>query len=62
MSTFFSRQVVPRVIDTRITPPGKDKLPAEVDCHCGSWNNEWLMAADLIVVSPGISLATPELK
>ncbi|PAV10740.1 UDP-N-acetylmuramoyl-L-alanine--D-glutamate ligase [Arsenophonus sp. ENCA] len=59
---FLSRQVVPRVIDTRITPPGKDKLPAEVACHCGSWNSEWLMAADLIVASPGISLATPELK
>ncbi|MFV9996607.1 MAG: UDP-N-acetylmuramoyl-L-alanine--D-glutamate ligase [Arsenophonus endosymbiont of Dermacentor nuttalli] len=59
---FLSRQVVPRVIDTQLTPPGKDKLPAQVVCQCGSWNSEWLMAADLIVVSPGISLATPELK
>ncbi|HGJ5875570.1 MAG TPA: UDP-N-acetylmuramoyl-L-alanine--D-glutamate ligase [Arsenophonus sp.] len=59
---FLSRQVVPRVIDTQLTPPGKDKLPAQVVCQCGSWNSEWLMTADLIVVSPGISLATPELK
>ncbi|MGP1928382.1 MAG: UDP-N-acetylmuramoyl-L-alanine--D-glutamate ligase [Arsenophonus sp. NC-WZS1-MAG3] len=59
---FLSRQVIPRVIDTRITPPGKDKLPVEVACHCGSWNSEWLMAADLIVASPGISLTTRELK
>ncbi|MFP3028999.1 MAG: UDP-N-acetylmuramoyl-L-alanine--D-glutamate ligase [Arsenophonus sp.] len=59
---FLSRKVVPRIIDTRITPPCKDKLSAEVACHCGSWNTEWLMAADLIVASPGISLATTELK
>ncbi|MGP1924263.1 MAG: UDP-N-acetylmuramoyl-L-alanine--D-glutamate ligase [Arsenophonus sp. NEOnobi-MAG3] len=59
---FLSRQVVPRIIDTRITPACKDNLPPEVACHCGSWNTEWLMAADLIVASPGISLATQELK
>lgn len=59
---FLSLQVIPRVIDTRIMPPNKDKLPAKVDYHYGSLNSEWLMAADLIVVSPGVSLAIPELK
>ncbi|MFP3019231.1 MAG: UDP-N-acetylmuramoyl-L-alanine--D-glutamate ligase [Arsenophonus sp.] len=59
---FLSRQVVPRIIDTRIFPPGKDKLSPEIMCHSGSWNSEWLMEADLIVVSPGISISTPELK
>ncbi|MFP3036496.1 MAG: UDP-N-acetylmuramoyl-L-alanine--D-glutamate ligase [Arsenophonus sp. ER-LPS3-MAG3] len=59
---FLSRQVIPRVIDTRISPPSKHKLPIEVMCHNGSWNTEWLMSADLIVLSPGISISTPELK
>ncbi|MGP1952885.1 MAG: UDP-N-acetylmuramoyl-L-alanine--D-glutamate ligase [Arsenophonus sp. ET-KM2-MAG3] len=59
---FLSRHIVPRVIDTRILAPYKDKLPIEIMYHGGSFNIEWLMAADLIVVSPGISLFTKELK
>ncbi|MDR5615674.1 Mur ligase family protein, partial [Arsenophonus sp.] len=59
---FLSNHVIPRVIETNITTPGKKKLPKEVVCHYGSWKKEWLMKADLIVTSPGISLATPELK
>ncbi|MDT9587487.1 MAG: UDP-N-acetylmuramoyl-L-alanine--D-glutamate ligase [Candidatus Arsenophonus melophagi] len=59
---FLLRQVVPRVIDTRRTPPNKSKLSTEVEHHYGSWNTEWLMEADLIVVSPGVSLDTKELK
>ncbi|MCG3812974.1 UDP-N-acetylmuramoyl-L-alanine--D-glutamate ligase [Photobacterium damselae] len=50
-----------KVIDTRNTPPGHDQLPANVELCCGQWNMEWLLAADLIVASPGIALATPEL-
>ncbi|MDD1791995.1 UDP-N-acetylmuramoyl-L-alanine--D-glutamate ligase [Enterovibrio sp. ZSDZ42] len=51
-----------RVIDTRDNPPGADKLPPNVDLHAGGWNMAWLLDADLIVASPGIALATPELK
>ncbi|GAB1438114.1 UDP-N-acetylmuramoyl-L-alanine--D-glutamate ligase [Providencia sp.] len=59
---FLARGVVPRVMDTRAVPPGVDKLPANVTCHSGSLNNSDLQAADLIVASPGIALATPELQ
>ncbi|WP_426099133.1 UDP-N-acetylmuramoyl-L-alanine--D-glutamate ligase [Providencia sp. PROV200] len=59
---FLARGVVPRVMDTRSVPPGVDKLPANVECHSGSLNNSWLQAADLIVASPGIALATPQLQ
>ncbi|MBI6549977.1 UDP-N-acetylmuramoyl-L-alanine--D-glutamate ligase [Xenorhabdus lircayensis] len=59
---FITRGVTPRVMDTRIVPPGSDKLPADVKCHTGSLNKQWLMDADLIVASPGIALATPELQ
>ncbi|MGG4663823.1 UDP-N-acetylmuramoyl-L-alanine--D-glutamate ligase [Providencia vermicola] len=59
---FIERGAVPRVMDTRETPPGVDKLPENVQCHRGSLNNEWLQEADLIVASPGIALATPQLQ
>ena len=45
-----------------MTPPGLDKLPEAVERHTGSLNDEWLMAADLIVASPGIALAHPSLS
>ena len=56
---FLARGVTPRVMDTRMTPPGLDKLPEAVERHTGGLNDEWLMAADLIVASPGIA---PESK
>ncbi|QIX95137.1 UDP-N-acetylmuramoyl-L-alanine--D-glutamate ligase [Cedecea sp. FDAARGOS_727] len=59
---FLARGVTPRVIDTRISPPGLDKLPETVERHTGSMNEDWLLAADLIVASPGIALATPALS
>lgn len=59
---FIARNVTPRVIDTRSTPPGLDKLPDAVECHTGGFNRDWILAADLIVVSPGIALSTPVLQ
>ncbi|MER0047963.1 UDP-N-acetylmuramoyl-L-alanine--D-glutamate ligase [Pectobacterium odoriferum] len=56
---FRARGVIPRVVDTRISPPGLDKLPEQVERHLGSLNESWLMSADLIVASPGVALATP---
>ncbi|MCA6925489.1 UDP-N-acetylmuramoyl-L-alanine--D-glutamate ligase [Pectobacterium versatile] len=56
---FLARSVIPRVVDTRISPPGLDKLPEQVERHLGSLNEDWLMSADLIVASPGVALATP---
>ncbi|WP_070962427.1 UDP-N-acetylmuramoyl-L-alanine--D-glutamate ligase [Vibrio sonorensis] len=51
-----------RVIDTRETPPGADKVPADVETHFGSWNLDWLLNADLVVANPGIALATAEIQ
>ncbi|KER03148.1 UDP-N-acetylmuramoyl-L-alanine--D-glutamate ligase [Photorhabdus temperata] len=59
---FMARGVIPRVMDTRSTPPGRDKLPDDIECHSGSLNADWLMDADLIVASPGIALTTVELQ
>ncbi|MEZ9057114.1 UDP-N-acetylmuramoyl-L-alanine--D-glutamate ligase [Vibrio pelagius] len=51
-----------RVIDTRDNPPGNESLPDGVALHSGSWQNEWLAQADLVVANPGIALATPEIQ
>ncbi|KYP97002.1 UDP-N-acetylmuramoyl-L-alanyl-D-glutamate synthetase, partial [Sodalis-like endosymbiont of Proechinophthirus fluctus] len=58
---FRTRGVTPRVMDTRFTPPGLEKLPADVPCHLGSLNEAWLLDATLIIASPGIPLSHPEL-
>ncbi|HEY3986111.1 UDP-N-acetylmuramoyl-L-alanine--D-glutamate ligase [Cedecea sp.] len=59
---FLARGVTPRVMDTRVSPPGLDKLPENVERHTGSLNEDWLLAADLIIASPGVALATPALS
>jgi len=58
----YQPQCQVRVIDTRQQPPGKESLPPSVELHSGSWNNEWLAQADLVVANPGIALATPEIQ
>lgn len=51
-----------RVIDTRVNPTGANKLSPTIPLHTGSLNREWLMASDLIVISPGLALATAEIQ
>ena len=58
---FLARGVTPRVMDTRVSPPGLEKLPESVERWTGSLNDAWLLAADLIVASPGMALAHPSL-
>ncbi|WNK30056.1 UDP-N-acetylmuramoyl-L-alanine--D-glutamate ligase [Pantoea agglomerans] len=59
---FFAQGVTPRVMDTRVSPPGLDKLPGQVERHLAGINGDWLLAADLIVASPGVALAHPILS
>ncbi|URJ24061.1 UDP-N-acetylmuramoyl-L-alanine--D-glutamate ligase [Blochmannia endosymbiont of Camponotus sp.] len=56
---FLDRGVIPKVIDTRIYPPGIKKLPHVVQCCLGVFNDIWLLSATLIVVSPGVRLDHP---
>lgn len=58
---FVARGVTPRVMDTRVVPPGLEKLPENVERWLGSLNDDWLQSADLIVASPGMALAHPSL-
>lgn len=59
---FMARGVLPRIMDTRILPPGLNMFPRILECHLGNLHLGWLLSADLIVVSPGVSLATTELS
>jgi len=59
---FMARGVTPRVMDTRMSPPGLDQLPESVERHLGDLQEDWLLAADLIVASPGVALASPALS
>ena len=59
---FIARNAIPRIIDTRVSPPGLERLPENVEHHTGSLKRDWIMSADLLVVSPGIALATPVLQ
>ena len=59
---FLAQGVTPRVMDTRVSPPGLDRLPESVERYTGGINSDWLLDADLIVTSPGIALAHPALS
>ena len=62
---YLANQGMPfRVIDTRENPPGIDELQEqypEIDVHTGSFNREWMLEADELIVSPGIALAEPDI-
>lgn len=59
---FADKQANLRVIDTRQNPAGADKLSKEIPLHTGGLKLEWLLSSDLIVISPGLALATPEIQ
>ncbi len=51
-----------RVLDTRDNPPGLDAVRTEfpgIEIHLGGFRQDWLDAAQTLVVSPGIALAEP---
>ncbi len=54
--------VTTRVLAMRVPLWGVDKLPHEVERHVGGLNAEWLLAAELILGSPGNASAHPSLS
>lgn len=58
---FLARGIVPRVTDTRLFPPEINQLPHEVERCLGGINQDWLIKAMLIVISPGFSATHPAL-
>lgn len=56
---FLNLGIVPRVIDTRLHPPNMEKLPCFIQYCFGTLRDQWILHADLIVVSPGVRLDHP---
>ncbi|MBK4775591.1 UDP-N-acetylmuramoyl-L-alanine--D-glutamate ligase [Candidatus Pantoea edessiphila] len=59
---FLTKGVNPILMDTRLLPPMIKKIPKYVKCYFGGFDINNLLKADLIVVSPGISIYNPELQ
>lgn len=60
---FFQAQgAIIQVMDTRAKPSGLEQLSSEIKVHTGGLHLEWLLHSDLIVISPGLSLKTPEIQ
>ncbi|NUF27705.1 UDP-N-acetylmuramoyl-L-alanine--D-glutamate ligase [Gilliamella sp. ESL0254] len=59
---FLAQNIIPKVIDTRLKPQGLEQLDNRINYHLGDLKIDWLLNADLIIVSPGIPLSTPELQ
>ncbi|MGO4999985.1 UDP-N-acetylmuramoyl-L-alanine--D-glutamate ligase [Oceanisphaera sp. W20_SRM_FM3] len=63
----LARGITPVVMDTRSYPPGADQLPDTIEHYFGELGQGGLplaplLAAELIIASPGVPLATPELQ
>lgn len=50
------------VTDSRITPPGHDQIPKEVQTSFGQFDAELLLSAEEIVISPGLDPKLPEIQ
>ncbi|MBF0751846.1 MULTISPECIES: UDP-N-acetylmuramoyl-L-alanine--D-glutamate ligase [unclassified Pasteurella] len=51
-----------RVMDTRKNPLGVDKLAKNIPLYTGGLNQQWLNESDIIIISPGLSVKTPEIQ
>lgn len=58
----LKKQADVRVIDTRENPAGAEKLSSNIPLHKGGLNQDWLNASDMIVISPGLAVKTPEIQ
>ena len=50
------------VTDSRKTPPGHDQIPSEVQTSFGQLDQEMLLQAEEIVISPGLDPKTPAIQ
>ncbi|MCW9699411.1 UDP-N-acetylmuramoyl-L-alanine--D-glutamate ligase [Avibacterium sp. 20-129] len=57
----LAQQAKVRVMDTRQSPAGVEQLGKNVLVHTGSLNSQWLLESDMIVISPGLAVKTPEI-
>ena len=60
-----ARQEYVRVMDSRVEPPYapqlNEKIPSSNIC-LGSFNEQWILESDVIILSPGVSLQLPVIQ
>ena len=60
---YLSKKGIPfAVVDSREKPPGIEimrELYSHIPCHLGGMNENWILEAREIIVSPGVSVQTP---
>lgn len=57
----LAQQANVRVMDTR-SSVGVEQIPSYIPVHTGGLNQQWLLESDMIVISPGLALKTPEIQ
>ena len=50
------------VTDSRAVPPGHDKIPSDVQTSFGQFDQELLLSAEEIIISPGLDPKLPEIQ
>lgn len=50
------------VTDSRATPPGHEQIPAEVQTSFGKFDQNLLLSAEEIIISPGLDPKLPEIQ
>lgn len=58
---FISRGIIPRVMDDKLCLSDLKQFPDNVEFWSGELNEQWLLEASIIIVSPGVSLSHPAL-
>lgn len=58
----MKKQAHVQVIDTRLNPVGTERLAKNIPLHTGGLNIDWLLQSDIIVISPGLAVKTPEIQ
>lgn len=59
---FRQKEATVQVIDTRENPIGAEQLDKNIPLYTGSLKSEWLLNSDLIIISPGLAVARPEIQ
>ncbi|QJC33228.1 UDP-N-acetylmuramoyl-L-alanine--D-glutamate ligase [Enterobacteriaceae endosymbiont of Donacia clavipes] len=56
---FLKKGLIPFIIDENYNLKLIKKIPSYIPCHLGSLKKNWILNADLIILSPGISIFHP---
>lgn len=59
MNFFLKKGVTPKIMDESIKPYNLNNIPKNVQYKLGSLEKSWILEADLIIISPGISSFKP---